>query len=84
MCAVCHKPVDELRSWREPWSTSDTIEARCHGASEIVDLSDALEDGPLTLIGGTAFQRERDRLAGPQVNDGGGLASGLKRRSETD
>lgn len=70
-CAVCGKPVEQLQSWRDPVN-GDVISAKCHGSSETVFLRDSLEEGPLTLIGGTAFQSERNRLnrlPGHQVND---------------
>lgn len=40
-CAVCRRPVAELRSWYDELRREEVFEAHCHGESERVALTDA-------------------------------------------
>ena len=57
-CAVCQKPVDEVRCWYDEMRRQRVYEARCHGAVERCELTDytlAMVEGNLRF--GEAFKR---------------------------
>lgn len=56
-CAVCQKPVDELRSWYDEMLQQRVYEARCHGQVERCELTDYVLAMADNLRFGEAFKR---------------------------
>lgn len=59
VCAVCKRPVSEVRIWYNPALRLHMVAVRCHGSEEVVGLTDNLLLAHDAVVGvGEAFVGE--------------------------